>query len=465
MQITPYHTRVFSSCKWQAVGQLLAVAVGALWLLLLMVRHTDAASVIAITIVPDHLYGVSGIVYDSDANPISGAEVSLMVSVGVQGSEEYAITKTDSASGYHFVGLPTGIYYLRFTVPNQCYFVQWYKQGTSPVDANPLIVNGSSLTGINITLTNGSCVTGTVFLDDENPAHDGMVTIYSDTVNGHIIVDNVPIGRDGSYYSHALTPGAYYACAETAHPSIPGCYLNESIAFTLPVTDSITHIDIPMHISASDGVISGTVTADGVPQSGIEVNLYSVEKRLVYTVSGDDGRFNFAGLASSIYEIGVRDPKGIYAATFYSGALSVDYANSLYLGSAGVISNVELSLARAGTLEGKEFDYLEYEGNYAFLYWQPDVVNAPSVWQWSGRICIPDGQHRFSFENVPDGRYRLSFGELCLYDYPDDCSRLGFYGGKDLASAADVVVEAGKTTHIDANRDFLQTVFLPIIQR
>ena len=454
--------------RWQVIARLFVVLTGAVSALILLMGQSAATSLSSSAIAPDAFYTVSGVVSNSSTEPILGAEVTLLQPVGLEGSVEYAITTTNSQGAYQFGGVPTGIYYLRFATPNQCYFVQWYKQGTDRTDADPVIVNGGSRTGINITLTNGSCLTGTVRLDAENPAHDGTVRIYRQQNDASSIVDSVPIASNGAFYSHALTPGDYYLCAQSDHPLLRGCYggeyLMQALAVTAPLTGLVTGIDFAIGANAFDGVISGTVTADGVAQPGIEVSLYNESKRLVYTLTGDDGAYHFAGLAAGAYRIGVSDPQGIYATMFYSKAISLLHADSLFLGSTEVISKLELSLVPAGQLAGTVPYYLSPPWRYAFLYWQPDEVNADSFWQWSGQACTPDAQDHFSFDNLPAGRYRLGFGDGCLYSDPD-CAFFEYYGGTNLASAADIVVEAGQTTLVDANRDFAQKLFLPVIQR
>lgn len=450
--------------RWQVVARLFVALAGAACALILLMGQSAATSLSSSAIAPDAFYTVSGVVSNSSNEPILGVEVTLLQPVSV----EYAITTTDSQGAYQFVGVPTGIYYLRFATPNQCYFVQWYKQGTDRTDADPVIVNGGSRTGINITLTNGSCLTGTVRLDAENPAHDGTVRIYRQQNDASSIVDSVPIASNGAFYSHALTPGDYYLCAQSDHPLLHGCYggeyLTQALAVTAPLTGLVTGIDFAIGANAFAGVISGTVTADGVAQPGIAVSLYTEDKRLVDTLTGDDGTYRFAGLAAGAYRIGVSDPQGIYATMFYSKTISLQQAYSLFLGSTEVISKLELSLAPAGGLAGTAPDFLSPPGNYAFLYWQPAGVNSVATWRWSGRACTPDAQNRFSFDSLPAGRYRLGFGHACLYS-ERDCAFFEYYGGTALASAADIVVEAGKTTLVDANRDFAQKLFLSVIQR
>lgn len=437
--------------------------------LLLLIISSPRASGQAITVAaPDQLGGIAGLVRDSFGTPIAGAEVRL-----IRGRfEEYAVTATNSDGTYQFVGIPTGIYHLRFVVPDRCYFVQWYGQGTTQAEANDLIVNGDLRIGVDVTLTAGSCITGTITLEEQVPAHDGTVTVYVEQNSLWQPLDSVPISSTGRYQTHALAPGMYRICAHTEHPVADSCYGGSSITqaadVTVPLSNTLLTVDLAMPVGPFNSVISGVVTADGQPQPAIEVNLYNDlgARRLVYAVTDSWGRYQFAGLEADVYLLGIHDPNGVFATTFYTGAISLDQANLIHLHASAVISNLNLALVAGGTLQGKAprgFSSNRY--NYAFLYWQrgerPTI--GPS-WQWSGRSCEPNAQGEFSFDALPPGRYRLGFGENC-YNLTDSCVD-EFYGGTDsLWLAQDVIIEAGKITQIDAAHDFAKTLFLPIVQK
>lgn len=442
-------------------------------LLLLVTYRVQAQNTAKSDLVPSILGGVSGYVYDNAGDPIAGAEVVLLHRLSVYG-EEYAITTANSAGAYQFVGIPSGIYAVRFDVPNRCYSMQWYAQGYKFEEADELIVNANLLTNINITLNTGSCISGTIFLDDETPAHDGTVTVYERGDNLWQPVDTVPIARTGTYYTHALAPKNYRICANTTHPDAYGCFGDEvvdhAVTITLPTTTVLSGIDFLVKLDSYDGLISGVVTSKGTPLPSVEITLYSSSiGRLLYVNTGSDGHFSFEGLAADFYKLEARDPKEIYATTFYGfmqpAAISLSKADEIGIGTREVITGLDFSLVEGGSLIGKGPDLFGSSSlDYAFLYWQPESTESNKTWQWSGRMCDPNEQGEFSFDHLPPGIYRVGFGEQCFGD--DDTCVTEYYGGvSDFSFAKDITIEAGNITKIDATQDFIQRQYLPIMSR
>lgn len=151
---------------------------------------------------------------------------------------------------------------------------------------------------------------------------------------------------------------------------------------------------------------------------------------------------------------------------FYSKAISLLRADSLLLGSTEVISELELSSVPASELAEQCHIIFHRRGDTSCsIYWQPDDVNADSFWQWSGRACTrPDAQDHFRLTTCLRVAIGLALG-MAVYIANGVFVFFECSGGTDLASAADIVVEAGQTTLVDADRDFAQKLFLPVIQR
>lgn len=466
-------TNATSTFPWRAGGRLLALATGLLITLLLLVQHSRAAAPDGFYAAPDALGGLAGTVYRRAATPLPGTEVTLWRLVDGVRTERYAVTTTDNGGAYQFVGIPSGTYYLTFYVPHQCYVEQWYAQGTKRAEADALIVNGNLRTNLNVTLTTGACITGVIRLDGEIPAREGLVTIYNED-NGWQIIDYTSIDANGRYYSHALPPDIYRLCAQTDHPRFERCYggyyPSEATDITVTTATTLTQIDLVMAPGYFDGVISGTVTAYGTPQTAIDVYLYQgrygLLEQLLYVTTDSAGRFAFAGLPPNAYSLGIRDPAGVLATTFYTGQIHLEMATRVDLQHGETISNVNVTTVAGGTLHGKApYQFLAIESSYIFLYWQPSQPRDLPYWRWSGYTANTDSEDEFTFDSLPAGKYRIGFGIAC-FRYNNDCAYQEYYGGgTDFASAWDIVVESGKITNIDATQDSVPKQFLPIIQR
>jgi 5-hydroxyisourate hydrolase-like protein (transthyretin family) len=436
------------------------------WMLLLTHQQSQAAA-------PAGLGSLAGIVRDPTGNPLAAVLVTLFRQENRFVTSAYAMTSTNSAGAYSFTGLQTGIYKLRFVVPERCYFVQWHREGTTPETADPIIVTGNQVTGLASTVTTGSCLTGRVTLDADVLAHDGAIKIYTQGAFGWQVMQQVPIAPTGSYYSHALPPGVYRLCAQTEHPAATGCYggrvLEQAASIPLTASTVLTNLDFAVAEGRFNSVISGVVTANGTPQAAIVVTLYQAStnsnwESLVYSMTDAAGRYQFDGLSAGFYRIGLYDPTGLFATTFYTDAISLAQAKSVALQNSAVISRLTMSMVEGGALQGKAPRYLSPGTfSYAFLYWLPSGA-AVTDWQWSGRACEPNDQGEFSFDALPPGRYRVGFGEACLSG-GDDCVYVYYGNASDLLAAQDIVIEAGKITKIDAEHDFAQSLFLPLIQQ
>jgi len=446
-------------------GIMVIIASSLFWTLLLTVQQSKAAS-------PAGLGSLTGIVRDSTGNPLAAVQVTLFRQENGFVASEYTMTSTNSAGNYAFTGLQTGIYKLRFVVPERCYFVQWYQSGTSSQAADAIIVTGNQVAGLAITLTMGSCLTGKVTLDANVLAHDGTIKIYTPGEFGWQAIQDVLIASTGGYHSQALSPGIYRLCAHTEHPAATGCYggsgVEQAASITLTATTVLTNLNFAVAEGRFNSLISGTVTANGAPQAAIEVTLYQAStnsnwERLVYVATDAAGHYQFDGLTAGFYGIGLHDPKGFLATTFYTGVISLAQAESIALQNSEVISQMDVSLVEGGALLGKAPRYFSPGPfSYAFLYWLPS--RAATDWQWSGRTCEPNGQGEFSFDALPPGRYRVGFGEAC-FSGGDDCV-YAYYGGEsNLLFAQDIVIEAGKITKIDADHNFTRRLFLPLIQQ
>ncbi|MFN8445355.1 MAG: carboxypeptidase-like regulatory domain-containing protein [Caldilineaceae bacterium] len=462
-----------TSTKWWKLGYLALLASGTLLLLLLITHQGQAQRVAKTELVPEILGGVSGYVYDNAGAPISGAEVTLLLKSRIE-NEQYAITTTNSTGAYQFVGIPTGVYLARFDVPTQCYPTHWYQNGKSAEESDELLVNANFLTDVTVTMTRGSCIAGTVFLEDEIPAHDGTVTVYGQNNDSWDAVDDVSIAPTGKYHTHELALGEYRICASVDHPKTHGCYGGNSVWNALTVTRSsattLTGIDFPVNIESYDRLITGVVSHLGEPLPNIEISLDPDGDEILHQFTGNDGQFSFAGLPPGQYTLGARDPQGIYAPIYLGfmspDALDIFEADPIDLTELPRITDISWELNEAGSLHGK-VPYLhedtEFRLDFAYLYWQVKDPDMGLYWRWTGLIQSVDEQGNFAFDGLPIGIYRLGFSQLC-FPTRDSCVDTYYGGVNSFSKAKDIIVEAGKITNIDAQA-FLHRQYLPIVSR
>jgi 5-hydroxyisourate hydrolase-like protein (transthyretin family) len=118
------------------------------------------------------------------------------------------------------------------------------------------------------------------------------------------------------------------------------------------------HINAVLGDSMHNGRITGTVTAAGLPQAGIKVDLYQDYHgygqwwRLVYAHTDAQGGYEIGGLKDGRYRVRFSDPGGTYATVFYDGRADLASADVITIANGATVPNVNTALTGAGAVSG-----------------------------------------------------------------------------------------------------------------
>lgn len=263
---------------------------------------------------------------------------------------------TGSSGAYKIIGLLAGTYIVRAADPGCSDGVglqsQWYPDAASPLGASPVQVTGGETTsGIDVTLSTGGSISGTVKDGSGGPLQD--VQVCADSGPG--AHGSTSTAADGSYTINGLPSGIYivsfgWGCQDQFYD---GQTTQDGATLVMVHTPTDTSGVDSVLTSASSGSgsgygtgpgsVTGTVTdTDGAPISGICID---VDGRKGTT--DVNGRYAVSGL-----------PAGTYAVKFSIGCGTTgNYAAATKPVDVGLSPvTVDASLAPGGSISGTVTD-------------------------------------------------------------------------------------------------------------
>lgn len=280
--------------------------------------------------------------------------------------------RTDENGNYRLRGLNEGRYRLFFSDATGVYQFAYYNDALLLEQATLLdVMAGEVISNVNVQLEIGGQIYGAITLLGQ-PAVSGRVTAEMKTVSGWQQVANAPVEFDaGSYQIRGLPAGIYrvYAVSEiydgATSYEYSGYFGGKTAATATVITvgageakqADITLTGGPLF----DGGVTGRVTAGGSPLAGAAVALYKdalfccplqLPNPSVYASTNTDGYYTVNGLPPGPYQLGVTDPTGIYATTYYTAHVAPVVANLLTITESQVLTNVNIDLPLAGTIQG-----------------------------------------------------------------------------------------------------------------
>lgn len=410
---------------------------------------------------------VGGLVRNEAGWPLSGINVKI---TGLADSLAPPIaTATSTDFGSYRVRAPVrGLYRVDFVDPTGTYAPATYQQpgaeGATPIQLDLYTLRQ----GVDVTLTKAAHITGTVLIHGQTPPSDGNVTLLpADEVEYLMTVPIDPL--TGHYDLGGLTSGAYRILAGggLGYEGFIGFYGGETLEsaaiIQIETGEVRSGVDVNLAADEFEGVISGTVTADGQVAPQIRVDLFwsqynpTQPSSIYYTLTDNAGRYRIAGLRAGIQLVRFSDPAGIYATTYYTNAPAADLAQQLLILGATKIPHVDGELARAGSLAGR-----------VTLADGRPIANA-SVQAYA---AAEGSWHPMDNEWVradSTGHYRLSGlrpGSYLVKFYHPTLPLQEFYGGGGaLETAVPVTISAGRTTTVDQILGPDAVLYLPLIAR
>ena len=368
-------------------------------------------------------------------------------------------TTTSSSGRYEVRGLAPGSYTLRFVdAGTGIHQTQYYSGVTSSPAATIVRVERfEERLDVDVTLALGGILSGTVRVLGERPSYAMIYAEPRESIDPAIPLYAIADYQSGAYRFLGLPPARYRLMVNASLNGhmFSGVYngpaADEDGYVTVAPGAILEGLDVNLGTGVYDGEISGAVTGDGVPLSGIAVSAYSFEKNLVVTVPTDaQGRYRIGGLQSGIYTVGFSDPAGIYATQHYSGSLNLARAQFLFLEFVGQIANINASLARAGSLSGRVIldDGVPGTFHTIQLYYVRPHSDGFELIDLE-RVVNTDSSGAFVVQGLLPAMYRV-----CAETRPYISYQGGCYGGPLLVHepgmSQDVPVRVGEeTTDID----------------
>ncbi len=444
------------------------------------------------------LGSISGTVVDAGGEPVEGIQLGWSTSLPV---EYFPATSLSAVDGtFTVTTVVPGTYYAAFYDPQGRYFTSPYVDSTTGEPLQITVERFGGVTGVDGILEPASWITGSVTVRDGIPAMYAFAVAYRLNTGepeypGYPIYQGeTEVSETGFYTITRLLPGDYFveAYAQNYDDFFYGVYsLDGMNPMTIPVAsaDIVTGIDIELAPDAYEGVVSGTVTADGEPQAGKRVDLYTysyydysgvlpplvpapeggsvdgaeaeeISGRIYYTTTGTDGTYRVEGAASGReYAAWFSDPDRRYASVC-SDDPAFPYACSFrYLD--GISNTVEINadLVEGATVKGRiSLPPGERPEDYFVQAYWLDIYN-DDYWgyEWidhslAVRSAIgADG--RYELPGLYPGEYRIAVRYAWALTWGLDDGLIQAYPNViSLYDAAPITVEAGEER---AGIDFL----------
>lgn len=211
-----------------------------------------------------------------------------------------------------------------------------------------------------------------------------------------------------------------------------------------PDTSSLDQISLSWQPTS---VISGRVTADGVPASNAEAYLYQEYSDGWYWWDSDStdgtGSYAFASVDPGTYRVGANSYSSTeFTRTWYGGTTTVESAADIVVGSGELKSIADIALRPSSHIKGTVTDAVTGDPveNVEVAVATPA---ADGTWDW-GSEGWTNAAGAYVISRIPAGTYRVGF-------FPEDDHADQYSGGHITVESADgVAVSQGATATCDA---------------
>ncbi len=431
---------------------------------------------------------VMGTITNSSGAGIAGVQVSVDNASG----SDVGSQATGGGGSYSISSVPPGTYYIDVSASSidangaADYASQYYgatSGAANSVDESsgtPVVVGSGATVTINQSLVNGGEITGKLTDAATGDPLTGEVQVYDreqqvvgsalSASTGIYTVSGLPSGTfyvsfsgdtsesDGGYYDNTTAAedhdaDAFYAGASFA-ASVQGA---TGVAVTSGAS-SATTVNAALPAGAT---ISGTLTYDGSPAGGVNVQVYDSSSDLIDTVYGyyartaSDGTYAIRDVLAGSYKVGfvpgdeeyfsgypVSNDSGNEAFAYYSNANSLATAGAVTVTAGQTLTSVSQTLVTGGEVTGTVTDATTGAGvpdiYIELLDGQGNVLDAA--------LSNEDGT--YTLDGVPTGSYDVEFTSFAYAGnaYSTEYQTQYYDGSQVQASSTPVAVTAGQTT-------------------
>ncbi len=361
---------------------------------------------------------ITGTVTDSSGQPLSGI---CVLAASAEPWDDYFFAQTAADGSYQIIGAPTSTYQLFFALG--CGNDGNYLGGNTP--RNVKVTDGSTTSGVSITLLSGAVVSGTVTGTNKAPVKGICVVI----LGGPFDADGglTETLANGSYSMDQL-PAASYTVEFSGGCGNHGSYAPQAWDSTNPETPTPIKLSTGQQATAVDavlppgGTISGTVTrGSGKKLTGICV---AAGPTVAMQQSGGSAYEELAQTTGGGYKI-ANIPPGNYAVLFggncgngadlanqwYQARPGPAGASSVWAGAGLTAADINARLTRGGAFTGH---FLTAAGHVVVgtCLQATDLTNGV---QSPFYEFYSDGEpfSAYQLSDLLPGRYQVMFNSAC----------------------------------------------------
>lgn len=434
---------------------------------------------------------ISGSVMDTSGNPISGTVVTVYpYSYNDPLLWNDYIATTDQNGRYEIGSLIPDVvsYTVYFYDSSGNHIIEYYDNQTNIDSATKFTPHArQTISNVNAVLEKAAHISGTITLQGEAPYLEGIVNLWRKADSEWQNVASGSIDKtSGNYHFPGLSAGAYRVCAAyyyVNYESIGSCFggknRDDALDVSLSVGEIRNNTNFDISTKMYDGSISGKVNANGMPLSGINVELLKINNSQalcdannltersaahidnLFRTTDAQGHYRFEGLSPGYYNLKVTDPLFYYATTFYEQLLDRPLYSSLSIDCGQARENIDIQMSIAGAITGKITiaSGIPLSNTEISLLWA-------SGFDYLRKAAFTNAQGVYLIRGVQPGNYWLQ-AYSSVNVYPDG-GYAEFYGDPSYSSpqSRTITVTSGiTTTEIDIILGPDNIVWLPVISR
>jgi len=343
---------------------------------------------------------VEGVVADAGSGQPLG-EMSVCAATPTAIPINNGCTTSGPDGRYRLVGIPTGEYKLRimpgFSGGHPDYLTLYYPNAEDVEGGTSLdLVDGSTVTGIDVAMHLGGTISGTVLDGAGNPVQGARACVYpilGNTNGGYCIGHSATTLADGTYTIHGVPSGEYKVSFSTSQSGnyLPQFYPGQPTrsaggAVTVTAPGAVAGIDATLQ---SGGVISGTLTESGTGQAlfGLGVCANRVGGNTSFCAQTKaDGSYSIRSLAGGDYQVRFADQSSSFDWPYLPTSTT-----PVHVTAGADTEGIGAALDKGGTISGEITDATSgepAEGIYVCAISGGEVVGSCDTTHASGEYTI-----------------------------------------------------------------------------
>lgn len=190
-------------------------------------------------------------------------------------------TTTDATGNYAFTGVTPGTHTVTVTPPQD--------RSCTPGGRTVAVTAGATAQADFVCVLQPGSITGTVQTDDGSPISGATVSL-----DGSGVMRTATTGSDGSFAFEDLPPGTYALSATSTDRTCGEQTANVESGEATPVT---------ITCEPEPGSVSGTVTTNGVAESGVTVRVFQNGTEVGSAQTNDQGAYSIGGVPAGAIQI------------------------------------------------------------------------------------------------------------------------------------------------------------------